>query len=39
MSKLTTFISRGNVLESLHEIKCFIGSINGETIFSTTVRI
>ena len=35
MSKLTTHISRGKILESAHEIKCFIGSINGETIFST----
>ncbi len=35
MSKLKTLISRGKVLESLHEVKCFIGSINGETIFST----
>ena len=35
MSKLTTLISRGKILESLHEIKCFIGYINGKTIFST----
>ena len=35
MSKLTTLISRGKILESSHEIKCFIGSINGKTIFST----
>jgi len=35
MSKLTTLISRGKILESSHEIKCFVGSNNGETIFST----
>ena len=35
MSKLTTSITRGKTLESLHEIKCFIGSLNGKKIFST----
>ena len=35
MSKLTTSIIRGKTLESLHEVKCFVGSINGEKIFST----
>ena len=35
MSKLTTSITRGKTLESLHEIKCYIGSLNGKTIFST----
>ena len=35
MSKLTTLVSRGKILESLHGIKCLIGSINGKTIFST----
>ena len=35
MSKLTTSITRGKTLESLHEVKCFVGSINGEKIFST----
>jgi len=35
MSKLTTLVTRGKTLESLHEIKCFIGSLNGEIIFST----
>jgi L-asparaginase II len=35
MSKITTIISRGNVLESLHEIKCLLGYVNGEIIFST----
>ncbi len=35
MSKLTTFISRGRVLESKHSIKCLIGSVGGKIIFST----
>jgi L-asparaginase II len=35
MSKLTTLITRGETLESSHEVKCFIGSLNGEKIFST----
>ena len=35
MSKLTTSITRGKTLESLHEVKCFIGSLKGEKIFST----
>ena len=35
MGKLITSITRGKTLESSHEIKCFIGSINGEKIFST----
>ena len=35
MSKLITLVSRGKVLESVHEVKCFIGSINEKTIFST----
>ena len=35
MSKLTTSITRGKTLESFHEVKCFIGSLNGEKIFST----
>ena len=35
MSILKTLITRGKILESSHEIKCFIGSINGKTIFST----
>tara|TARA_B100000579_G_scaffold437683_1_gene468193 strand:- start:2119 stop:3114 length:996 start_codon:yes stop_codon:yes gene_type:complete len=35
MSKLTTYIYRGNHLESKHDIKCLIGSVNGERIFST----
>ena len=35
MSKLTTSITRGKTLESLHGVKCFIGSLKGEKIFST----
>ena len=35
MGKLTTFINRGKTLESLHEIKCFISSLDGKKIFST----
>ena len=35
MSNLTTLVTRGKTLESLHEIKCLIGSLNGEIIFST----
>ena len=35
MSKLTTLITRGKTLESLHEIKCFMSSLNGKKIFST----
>ncbi len=35
MSKLKTLIYRGNLIESLHEIKCYVGSLNGEKIFST----
>ena len=35
MSKLTTFITRGKNLESLHEVKCFVSSLDGKKIFST----
>ena len=35
MSKLTTIITRGKILESLHQVKCHIGSLNGKIIFST----
>ena len=35
MSSLKTFIYRGNLIESLHEVKCYIGSLTGEKIFST----
>ena len=37
MSKLITSITRGNTLESLHEIKCFVGSLSEKKIFSTVV--
>ena len=35
MGKLTTYITRGKTLESLHEIKCFVSSLDGKKIFST----
>ncbi len=35
MGKLKTLIFRGNLVESYHEIKCYIGSIKGDKIFST----
>ncbi len=35
MSKLFTKIYRGDLIESFHEIKCYIGSVKGEKIFST----
>lgn len=35
MSKIKTLIYRGNLVESLHNIKCFIGSSKGNKIFST----
>ncbi len=35
MSKLKTLIYRGNLIESSHEIKCYLGSLRGENIFST----
>ena len=35
MGKLTTFINRGKNLESLHEIKCLVSSLDGKKIFST----
>ena len=35
MGKLTTSIIRGKTLESLHEIKCFVSSLDGKKIFST----
>ena len=35
MSKLTTLITRGKTLESLHEVKCFIGTLGRKIIFST----
>ena len=35
MSKLKTLFYRGGIIESSHEIKCYVGSIIGENIFST----
>ena len=35
MSKISVSFQRGNILESVHEIKCYIGSINDGIIFST----
>ncbi len=35
MGKLTSLVYRGNNIESVHEIKCYIQSINSEKIFST----
>ena len=35
MSKLKTLIFRENIVESFHDIKCYIKSFKGENIFST----
>lgn len=35
MSSLQSLIYRSKLVESVHEIKCYLGSIKGETIFST----
>ncbi|MBD1147377.1 asparaginase [Pelagibacterales bacterium SAG-MED31] len=35
MSKITTSFYRGNLVESYHNIKCYIGSVDGKEIFST----
>jgi L-asparaginase II len=35
MSKLKTLIYRGSLVESCHDIKCYIASFKGERIFST----
>jgi len=35
MSKISVYFQRGNILESIHSVKCYIGSINDESIFST----
>ena len=35
MGKVTTSFFRGKINESSHNIKCYIGTINGEKIFST----
>lgn len=35
MNKITTIFYRGKLLESFHDVKCHIASINGDKIFST----
>ena len=35
MSKITTHFCRENLIESSHNIKCYLGSVSGEKIFST----
>ena len=35
MSSLSTLIFRNKLVESHHSIKCYIGSLNGDTLFST----
>ena len=35
MSILKTVIYRGSLIESYHNIKCYIGSLKGDKIFST----
>ena len=35
MNKITTLIYRGKLIESVHNIKCYLGSISGEKLFST----
>ena len=35
MSKVTTLFYRGKLVESIHNIKCYIGSVGGEKIFTT----
>jgi len=35
MSKLKTLIFRGSLIESYHNIKCYVGSLKGGKIFST----
>ena len=35
MSKITTEFYRGKLIESSHNIKCYLGSVNNEKIFST----
>ena len=35
MSKLSTFVTRGNVIESIHEAKCLVQNFNYKTIFTT----
>ena len=38
MSKLKTLFYRGGIIESSHEIKCYVGSIIGENIFSSNIN-
>ena len=38
MSKLTTFITRGKNLESLHDVKCFVSSLDGKKLFGGYVQ-
>ena len=35
MSKVTTLFYRGKLVESIHSIKCYIGSVDGKKIFTT----
>jgi len=35
MAKITTFVTRGKIIESTHESKCIIKDYNSKTIFST----
>ena len=35
MSKIITLLRRGNITESVHNIKCYLGSVNGEVLYST----
>ena len=35
MSKVKTLFYRGKLIESIHNIKCYIGSVDGEIIFTT----
>jgi len=35
MSKVTTLFYRGKLIESSHNIKCYIGSVDGKVIFTT----
>ena len=35
MSKVTTLFYRGKLVESIHNIKCYICSVDGKKIFTT----
>ena len=35
MSKVTTLFYRGKLVESIHKIKCYIGSVDGKGIYTT----